>query len=255
MITRKELAGYSKSVGFSLGQAEKDYLQHIFLASLYSVSATDFVFKGGTALQKVFGLDRFSEGLDFTFQPGQDIGGLVRKSVRSMGNFVESAISKETEKGGSALYKIGVKGPLFDGTEKSTQALTIEISKREKVLLKPTVERVVPIYKDVRAYTLLCMDPREMLAEKVSAVMTRQKARDVYDLWFLLKKNIPIDFGLINGKLSYYGIEFEKQEFVKAVNSKKGFWEGELSPLLLSTPKFDYIAGEVIRVIAEGAEE
>lgn len=37
--------------------------------------------------------------------------------------------------------------------------------------------------------------------------MTRDKGRDIYDLWFLLSQNIPIRSGLIRKKLEYYNLK------------------------------------------------
>jgi predicted nucleotidyltransferase component of viral defense system len=66
MLTKEELRTYEKTVGFNLWQVEKDYLQHLVLLFLYSRIKNEPVFKGGTALQKVFGLNRFSIDLDFS---------------------------------------------------------------------------------------------------------------------------------------------------------------------------------------------
>lgn len=48
-----------------MGQAEKDYFQEIILFILYREFGRELVFKGGTALTKCYGFDRFSEDLDF----------------------------------------------------------------------------------------------------------------------------------------------------------------------------------------------
>ena len=66
MIDRKELEEYAKIKGLNLGQAEKDYVQTIMLFILYQKYGRELVFKGGTALNKCFNLDRFSQDIDFT---------------------------------------------------------------------------------------------------------------------------------------------------------------------------------------------
>ena len=66
MITKEDLKEYGRTFGFNLGQAEKDYLQHIFLLFLSRNISNELVFKGGTALQKIYGINRFSIDLDFT---------------------------------------------------------------------------------------------------------------------------------------------------------------------------------------------
>ena len=45
----------------------REYVQHLFLSAFYKrEAATDFLFKGGTALRIVYGSPRFSEDLDFS---------------------------------------------------------------------------------------------------------------------------------------------------------------------------------------------
>ena len=65
-MNRNELRRYIGITGYSLGQVEKDYFQHIVLAALSRKMAGSLVFKGGTALQKAGVVSRFSEDLDFT---------------------------------------------------------------------------------------------------------------------------------------------------------------------------------------------
>jgi len=48
------------------------------------------------------------------------------------------------------------------------------------------------------------MKKEEILAEKVRAMSIRRRARDLYDIAFLLKKGVSMEYELINKKLSYY---------------------------------------------------
>lgn len=66
MLKRIDLEKMKTATGFNAGHAEKDYLQHTFLLFLSRHSKNDLVFKGGTALQKAYSLNRFSIDLDFT---------------------------------------------------------------------------------------------------------------------------------------------------------------------------------------------
>ncbi|MFH1106298.1 MAG: nucleotidyl transferase AbiEii/AbiGii toxin family protein [Candidatus Micrarchaeota archaeon] len=250
MISRKELESAGRSLGFNAYQAEKDYLQHAFLASLYSVSEREFVFKGGTALQKAFGLDRFSEDLDFTLvgKP-QNAQALIQAAVADFGKFAEADSSKDQETADSFSVKLKAKGPLFGGSERSSQTILLEVSKREVLLKAPAARRVVPPYADLRAYVALCMDLDEQLAEKVRAIMTREKARDVYDAWFLVRKKAVFNKHDSDAKLSYYGKKFEFKEFKKAVLKKQKAWDKELRTLFKTTPVFTETSGELLKAI------
>ncbi len=66
MMSRKNLESMQSVLGYNLGQVESDYLQHILLLFLSRRAGNWLVIKGGTALQKAYGLNRFSDDLDFT---------------------------------------------------------------------------------------------------------------------------------------------------------------------------------------------
>ncbi len=52
-------------------------------------------------------------------------------------------------------------------------------------------------------------------------VMTRNKARDIFDAGFLIAKKIPANIELANRKLEYYDMKFEKGAFIESLMSKK----------------------------------
>lgn len=246
MISRKELEAFGKMLGFNAYQAEKDYLQHAFLSSIYSVSSNEFVFKGGTALQKVYGLNRFSEDLDFTFDSPADPQPFIGKAVAGNRAFTETAIASMHSKGLSFTAKLKLKGPLFSGSERSLQTIYVEASLREKPLLKTVTRSIVPPYTDLPPYIAVTMAPEEILAEKIRAALTRSKARDLYDLWFLLRKGIRFDSALADRKLAYYGEAFIEAKFEKNVKAKEKGWESELGRLVKSPPTFKEVSSYVI---------
>src|SRR3989338_3836691 len=215
MITRKELEAVGRALGFNAYQAEKDYLQHAFLAVLYSVSADEYVFKGGTALQKGYGLNRFSEDLDFTFNGAGEASKLIGRAATALGDFTETTLTKREAARESLSFRLKLKGPLYNGTERSLQTVVLEVSLREKVLHAPSARRIVPPYADLRPYVALCMSLDEILSEKVRAILTREKPRDVYDAWFLLRKNAVFSKEMADSKLAYYGMRFERTAFEK----------------------------------------
>jgi len=249
MITRTELTEKARKLGFHLYQAEKDYLQHQFLHAFYSKTTTEFAFKGGTCLQKTMGLDRFSEDLDFTATSDADSEKAVAASLDAMDEFKPS-ISKKRNDERSVSFKVQLQGPLFNGESKSLQHLTLEISLREKLLLPPQARRIVPIYDDIRPYTVYALDSAEIMAEKIRALMTRDKARDVYDAWFLVKKGVRTELNSVNSKLSYYGLSFSQDAFVSAIRSKEKIWR-DLSVLMRDPPDFASISEDVSGLVLE----
>lgn len=214
MLTRRNLESYKEITGFNLGQIEKDYLQHIFLLNFYRKIKDELVFKGDTALQKTYGLSRFSEDLDFTLKSDIDIESVLKTVMINLRIFgCEASKNKKKEETSGATYLIKIKGPLFDGTEQSHTYIRLEISKREKVELPVNINTITPIYEDLPPYTIPVMALSEIMAEKIRAIFTRNNARDIYDLWFLIQKKNKVPVTLINKKLKYYKKNFDQKEF------------------------------------------
>lgn len=245
MLSKQDLGAFKSTLGYNIWQIEKDYLQHLFLLFLSRNIKNELVFKGGTALQKAYGLNRFSIDLDFTLLDRNldfDILNLISKDLKNFG--INNLYKADKSKTGFN-FKFAIQGPLYDGTEKSTSSLIIEISSRESVVLKPAAIEIVPIYTDIQPYMLIIMKLEEILAEKVRAIFTRTKSRDIYDLWFLLKKNVKIDINLINKKLSYYKINYNKKDFFDCLIKTRKSWENELKLLITFVPKFETVLGYI----------
>jgi predicted nucleotidyltransferase component of viral defense system len=246
MLTRKNLTSYREITGFNLGQIEKDYLQHIFLLNFYRKIKDELVFKGGTALQKTYGLNRFSEDLDFTVKSDIDIESVLKTVITNMRIFGCEASKKEKkEEVLGTNYLIKIKGPLFDGTEQSHAYVGLDISKREKVELPIKINTITPIYEDLPPYTAPVMATSEVMAEKIRAIFTRNSARDIYDLWFLIQKKNKVPVSLINTKLKYYNKFFDQKEFEKSVEKKEKIWKQEMAQLVPVLISFEEIKNSI----------
>lgn len=235
-MNREELSRYVGVTGYSLGQVEKDYFQHIALGALSRRAAGSLVFKGGTALQKLGIIPRFSEDLDFTSSGAGRLEALktvLLEAVRSHNHPVEA--DKEGESDQALSFRLKIQGVLFRNGHGAC-TLRVEISKREKVLEDPEPRELAPPYSDVLPYTMAFMRGEEMLAEKVRAIYTRQRARDLYDLDRMLTGGIPFKAGLANRKLSYYGKKFDPATFRERCQGLAGGWEAELGRLVVRVP-------------------
>ncbi len=248
MLSKNELQKYCTLIGFNLGQVEIDYLQHLFLLLLSQKSSTDLIFKGGTALQKAYGLHRFSIDLDFTQRGTKELKEILEKISLEMSGFGYPTKIKEVKTIGKTFVFI-INGPLTGETPASQARLRIEISQRESVLQEPLFKEVNPIYPDLQPYTLLVMQKEEIFAEKIRAIMSRNKPRDVFDLYFLLEKGIRFNLKFVNKKLEYYKETFNKKIFLEKVKEKKADWESELENYCKSVPNFekvyDFIAQKI----------
>lgn len=245
MLSKKELLGY---VGeFNLQQTEKDYLQNLVLWGIYATVSKGLIFKGGTALHKVYGLNRFSEDLDFTLNlhVNNEIEEekLILKQIEKGMNLVNSFYSLSfdiNQKANSIAYKLKIQGPLYHKSQ-SIETIGIDISKRENLILPTDVIPIIPIYKDLSMYLPIVMNLDEMLAEKVRAILTRKRPRDLYDLYFILHKGGKVSKPVIAKKLEIYSLKFSTKIFLKRIDELEALW-GELSYLFKTVPEFKVTA-------------
>ncbi len=170
MITKEELIRISRITGMKAHQQEKHYVQTLALRSLYSKFSP--AFKGGTALMFIHGLNRFSEDLDFTVT--EDLHGRdILKTVIGDLNYIGvSAVSKIISDGDvSFSFRIGAEGPLFT-REIERCYIRMELSRREKVILVPKSVFIECPYPDIFPFSVRVMDTKEIMAEKVRAILS-----------------------------------------------------------------------------------
>jgi len=229
LIDKDNLLKIAKMMGLTPWQQEKHYVQSLILSAL---SETEIVFKGGTYLWFFHGLKRFSEDLDFTVT--NDVNGnlpaKVSSEVDSYG--VENKVKIIANNEWTLSFRISAKGPL-NTSERNLCFVYVEMSKREKI-----IKKTIPIKFDYPAYKLPVkrfagMNLDEVGAEKVRAILTRVKARDIYDFYFLIsEKKINFDKELINEKLEYYKKSFSKAEFLKNVKGREKYYVKELKNIV-----------------------
>ena len=197
-------------------------------------------FKDGTYLWFFHSLPRFSEDLDFTAvkQPSSKILAKVSEGLNLFGVTNEARMESDDNK--SLSFKIMAHGPLYTN-QNSRCVAYIEISKREKV-----IRRAIPLRLDLPEYQLpvrilMGMDLDEVAAEKIRAIMSRIKARDVYDLYYLIKtKNVKFNRELVEAKLEYIGKNFSPEGFMDALKGKSEIFEKELSGMVFRPlPSFE----------------
>lgn len=233
MIKREELLRVAALNGLPPRFAELDYLQDIALLGIYREFGNRLVFKGGTCLYKLYKLNRFSEDLDFTagkgFKPKDFFARL--SSLFSLFN-LNCSVKVESFQHSINVY-LEINGPLYDGRKESRSHLTLNISLRESVFFPPRRIPYISPYQEVRPFDMYAMEEKEILAEKVRAVYQREKARDVYDIWYLLAvKKTKVDDVLIQKKLSSSKLKLSQETFFRKVQEKKKSWQKDLSALI-----------------------
>ncbi|MBI2105963.1 nucleotidyl transferase AbiEii/AbiGii toxin family protein [Candidatus Woesearchaeota archaeon] len=227
MITKEILMEIGKKKGLTNKEyIEKDYFQDLFLFHLFK-KTNKLIFKGGTALYKLYGLKRFSEDLDFSLLENlntKSIEQIIRDMVENTGCFKIKSI-KETKD--SLLIKISCKGIL---TKYNT--LRIDINFKNKVIKGFDIKNYISEFIDINPFSLRSLKLEEIISEKIHALFTREKARDVYDLFFLLRIS-ALDKKLTQEKLKIFDIKYNPQKIAGKIENIKAVWEKELNPFVL----------------------
>jgi predicted nucleotidyltransferase component of viral defense system len=222
MITKEQVYSLAKKNKVTETVIFREYLQLLFLSQLYPQKESQRIFfKGGTALHFIYKAPRFSEDLDFTVGlKEEDFLALMHKLFRILSK--TEAISFKKRK--------TIVGRKFLLTASATVLpyetfVSLDFSFREKVLepQKTIIETDYPVLFSSYIYHL---SKEEIFAEKIRAILTRGKGRDLYDLWYLVNQQVELDRDLVNEKLKYYHLEhLGKEKILKKIEefSKKAF--------------------------------
>lgn len=215
MINNLDLQKLSNELGIDKFTILREFVQITFLNNLYSYpEAKKLVFKGGTALRFFTNSPRFSEDLDFTsYLSREKIILLTNKVIKSLKKDFDDIEIKNVES------ITGISRKIYVGTDISSQKLTIKLdfSEREEVINSKigTIKTSLPI---ISTTPITYLDPEEIFAEKIRAISTRNKGRDLFDLWFLIQNNYRPDLDLIQKKLDFYEEQFDKNKIIKKIN-------------------------------------
>jgi len=219
-------------------RALKEVLQEIALVGLWRARFFEHAaFYGGTALRIFYGLDRFSEDMDFTLlEPTENFSlemynSAVQKELESYGFTVtvegkpkawqtaaQSAFIKTNTLG--QLLKIGIPKNLIKGFHPETQLkIKVEVD-TDPIPAYRTEMRFLklPMQVDIRTVNL-----EDIFAGKMHALLFRQwkgrvKGRDWYDWLWLVRHNRTLN-------LERLSIHLQNSKFFqeKQVLTKEGF--------------------------------
>jgi len=240
MLTKRQLRQYHGD-DVPLHILEQDYVESVLLKGIFN-KTDSLVFKGGTCLRKVYGLNRFSEDLDFSLMDESISAEQVRTALNDgLGEMEKAGMAahlkdwKEQQK--TFLCKVSYEGPLFTGQDISRGNIEIEVSKFT-IFEVPEWKTVMTEYPETGTYSIQCMRSGEMLAEKFRTLRQRRKPRDIYDVWFLVKKGFVTDIQAVNRKLAEVGMDQTDslKEIVEGYQVTSKEWERDLKPLINRLP-------------------
>jgi predicted nucleotidyltransferase component of viral defense system len=159
--------------------------------------------KGGSGLRKFYFADhRFSHDLDFTARRNLDattITNEIKAALEPVFRFLEDQggfqIAREqtrievknlTENGFQLELRIYLNGPLRQRAP--NLMIRFDANCRHGLVCDPESRPIIHLYPDVETFdhlmSVYCLE--EILAEKLLCLATRNRARDLYDMWAVL---------------------------------------------------------------------
>jgi len=255
MLSRAELQRLAHRERVALGVLEKDYVLTEVLKALFQLHALreSFVFKGGTALRKVyFPHWRYSEDLDFTVkfdipkeELRQNLDGLYHQIEQTTQIQLTTRMLHKTN--GYARVRTQFLGPLAHPA-----MIYMDLSFDEPLCLEPQSRKVLtaPFPDDERTVQVYPLE--ELMAEKMRSLVERSKSRDYYDVWRLLKEqrshmNLELLGMVLEKKLRHKGLRIRTTaDFLPADPAGiKRYWEKDLSQQVTTLPPLEDVLNEL----------
>jgi predicted nucleotidyltransferase component of viral defense system len=207
---------YSPASADDYENAVKEIIQEITLLGMWRAKFFEkAAFYGGTALRLLYGLDRFSEDIDFSLlNPDKNFNidnytRAVRDELSSFGFAVSvERKSKEIDTNiESAFMIIEAPGSIMNRVSKSkTMKVKIEVDIDPPPGFETEAKYLLnPIPFSVNTYSLPYLFAGKMHAVLCRDWKTRVKGRDWYDFVWYIGKNVPLNLNHLEKRLQQTG--------------------------------------------------
>jgi len=226
---------------------EKDYVLGWLLFGL--AQDKDLVFKGGTALSKVYfpRIWRLSEDLDFSLVNGElktrlEGIGIVLAEVKAKSG-IEFALKSSHLNSDYLQLKVQYKGVL------DRNWITVGVT-MDEVVDRPVRKAIPQEYSDYVPFRVQVESLEEILASKLRAAIERKKCRDYFDLWKLFQMEFDTQTirRVFVKKLAVKSLEYEgpAQIFPPDLqDTLKPYWERELGRLVNPVPDLEAVLADL----------
>lgn len=225
------LSGYDLSTDQKRRNAIFEVNQQIILAGLYNGGFFDVAaFYGGTCLRIFYGLQRFSEDMDFSlllpdkefdftkyFKPIIDEFAIVGRQVE-----IKKKDKKSFGKVDSAFLKDNTD--VYDVTFNTEKSIKIKIEVDTQPPLKFGTEQKLLMLP--HSFMTCCFVLPDLFAGKMHALVyrgwkNRVKGRDWYDFEWYVRHNVPLDFGHLTERIFQFDNEIvTKDVFINQLKEK-----------------------------------
>lgn len=186
MLSQETFKDFARKFQTSELNVMREYLQNLVLSYLYQRPKSEKIaFKGGTALRLLYQSPRFSEDLDFSSSlTPYHIKNILRDTFSQI---EKEAIpftcleSKTTSGGYLAGYYFELYGRKVD--------IEFNMSLRDYTKAEPILI-TTPL---IPSYQCMVLPISKLVDEKLEALLRRNKPRDFFDLYFLLRSRKGIE--------------------------------------------------------------
>ena len=115
-------------------------------------------------------------------------------------------------------------------------------------MLTPETYEIKHFYTEkIPPFSVTTLNQKEMLAEKVAATIGRNKPRDHFDVYQIIKRKMPIDLSLVKKKCESSGDTFDITKMFNNAKKLKNRWDEDMIPLLAEEIPFQ----DVMKTLAK----
>lgn len=222
LISEDKLRWIAGRENLNLIYLEKDYFLTLLLRCIKDIGR--IYLKGGTTVNKIF-LDyrRLSEDLDFTCERDvEEVMDEIRGEVKDSGIFTH--LEEVGSKNGYMRSRVFYKSYFEEGAN-----IVIDLNSRASLLLEPEEIKLPNFYGlELKVKTV---NRKEIVAEKIRALITRNQPRDYFDVYFLLEE-YDVDWDIVKEKVEEAGEEYDRDRVFKNAQKVYSRWEEDLNPLV-----------------------
>ncbi|MCD4760209.1 nucleotidyl transferase AbiEii/AbiGii toxin family protein [archaeon] len=240
IISIDELKVIAGEKGFDIETTIKDYYLTYILFLIKDIKG--LYFKGGTALYKIF-LNhlRLSEDLDFTATESiRKIEKQIKERLKSKKVFKEITHDKRVKD----FTRLIVHYVSYYGKD----SIIIDLNKRAKIYLKSEEHNLIHFYKgNIPEFKVKTLNVRELIAEKICAMVQRYAPRDYYDVYEIIKNKLPIDIKLVKKKFVDSDEKYDIGRIFRRGNKIYNKWESDLLPLTTTKPEFKKVMNTLMK--------
>jgi len=247
LIDRRELLAKARERNLNLNIIEKDYVLGWLLFGFSQINL--LVFKGGTALSKIYFPEiwRLSEDLDFSLLDDNFV--VISERIEEIFKLIEKKsgikLNLKSEFSNPDYLQLKIQYDAVIGRNWAK----VDITKNDLVE-NPVEKSIKRDYSDYKDFKIKVESVEEIFCSKLRTVIERKKCRDYFDLWKLTKLSLNLNKikKIFKKKLEIKGVNFSSLNkiFPKDLNETlMPYWERELGRLVYPLPELGLVLKEL----------